>query len=189
MRWLVGWQWRGHGVLSSPERQPSVPNNQAPILGEVCASRTGVRVGPRSAPLFRSQDTSVPPRAAWVRLPEPFGSILGVVFARRPGVRIPFRAPRGRRSYDTVVRPQALWLPAVWRSGGCRSAARSYAVPGTGDSDSRERQASGCGHGAPVLGDVCASCTGVRVLSWAARETRSHDTVVRPRAACGAAVS
>ena len=111
------------------------------------------------------------------------------MYARRTGFRIPFRAPRGRRSYDTVVRPQALWLPAVSRSGGCRSAARSYAVPGTGDSDSPERQASGCGPWASVLGDVCASRTGVRVLSWANRGRRSHDTVVRPRAACVEAVS
>ena len=184
IRWLRGWLSPRRKRLSCPERRPSFPNTHAPVLGDVCASRTGVRVGPRSAPLFRSQDTSVPLRAAWVRLPEPFGSILGVVCASRTGVRVPSRADWG----TTIPRHGC---PAT--SGmGARLAAKRQAVlrrlmgwqsRGHGVLSFPERQPSVPNTHVPILGDVCASRTGVRVGPRSSPLWRWQDTSVPPRAA------
>lgn len=67
VRRLGGWQSWGPRVLSHLERQQSVLNTHTPVLGDVCANHTGVRVGPRLAPVWRSHETVVRPLTASIR--------------------------------------------------------------------------------------------------------------------------
>jgi len=55
-------------LRSRAVRSPAVPSPWAPVRAEVFASRTAVRVGSRESLVWRSQDRSVRPRAAWVGL-------------------------------------------------------------------------------------------------------------------------